>query len=221
MVFCTKADYAEATGTHNTQNANLVETLYSEKTPAQIADPRCRTTIYGYPIVIFHQEAENSEPVFIGKYNYNFDKGSEEVFGFDGAFDVESWEFKNNTSDACNFLAPIGSNWEDDFEARYPDKNTNISRFKIMHDWVVSTKGNVEKFKREFENYFDMHFSLIYYVYTSVMLMVDQRAKNMFLTYWADTGKWQPWFYDNDTCLGINNEGHLVFDLISGHVLSN
>ena len=26
-VFCIKVDYAEATGTHNTQNANLVETL--------------------------------------------------------------------------------------------------------------------------------------------------------------------------------------------------
>lgn len=211
-VFCVKADYAEATGTHNTQNANLVETLYSEKTPAQIKDARCRTTIFGYPIVIFHQETEDSTPVFIGKYNYNFDKGSEEVFGFDGSFDVESWEFKNNTSDVCNFLAPITGDWGEDFEARYPDGHKDLSRFKVMHDWVVSTKGNVEKFKAEFENYFDLHFSLIYYVYTSVMLMVDQRAKNMFLTYWAATGKWQPWFYDNDTCLGINNEGQMVFD---------
>ena len=213
VVFCTKADYAESTGTHNTQNANLVETLYTEKTPAQLRDSRCRTTIYGYPIVIFHQETENSTPVFIGKYNYNDDKGSEEVFGFDGSFDVESWEFKNNTSDQCNFLAEVtAENWSENFEARYPDKHSDITRFKVMHDWVVSTIGNVEKFRNEFENYFDLHYSLIYYVYTSVMLMVDQRAKNMFLTYWADTGKWQPWFYDNDTCLGINNEGHLIFD---------
>lgn len=212
-VFCTKADYAEATGTHNTQNANLVETLYSQKTPAQLKDSRCRTTIYGYPIVIFHQETPSSTPVFIGKYNYNFDKGSEEVFGFNESFDVESWEFKNNTSDQCNFLAEVtAENWSENFEARYPDKHSDITRFKVMHDWVVSTIGNVEKFRSEFENYFDLHYSLIYYVYTSVMLMVDQRAKNMFLTYWADTGKWQPWFYDNDTCLGINNEGHLVFD---------
>ena len=211
-VFCTKADYAESTGTHNTQNANLVETLYDEKTPAQENDERCRTTIFGYPIVIFHQETIADTPVFIGKYNFNFDKGSEEVFGFSGAYDVESWEFCNNTSDACNFLAPINGDWSTDFEARYPDKHTDISRFKVMHDWVVSTKGNVEKFKAEFENYFDLHFALIYYVYTSVMLMVDQRAKNMFLTYWGETGKWQPWFYDNDTCLGINNEGLLVFD---------
>ena len=66
-VFCVKADYAESTSTHNTQNANLAHTLYSEKTPAQEADNRCRSTIYGYPIVIFHQETESSEPEFIGK----------------------------------------------------------------------------------------------------------------------------------------------------------
>ena len=211
-IFCTKADYAESTGTHNTQNANLVETLYSEKTPAQLVDERCRTTIFGYPIVIFHQETSTSTPTFVGKYNFNFDKGSVEVYGFDGSFDAESWEFLNNTSDQCNFLAPIGDKWSEDFEARYPEEHKDITRFKIMHDWVVSTKGNLTKFKNEFESHFDLHYTLIYYVYSSVMLMVDQRAKNMFLTYWAKTGKWQPWFYDSDTCLGINNEGHLVFD---------
>lgn len=197
-VFCTKADYAESTSTHNTQNANLVETLYSEKTPAQEKDSRCRTTVYGYPIVIFHKATEDSIPEFIGKYNFNFDKGSEEAYGFDGSFDVESWEFLNNTSNLCNFLAPFDDTWEESFEARYPDKYKNIDRFKIMHDWVVSTIGDVEKFRNEFEDHFDLHYTLIYYVYTSVMLMVDQRAKNMFLTYWADTGKWQPWMYDND-----------------------
>lgn len=108
-----------------------------------------------------------------------------------------------------------------------------------MHDWVVSTRRDaatgraltesytdadgvvhthdtsdyrLAKFKMEFKNHFDMHYSLIYYVYTFFALMVDQRAKNMFLTYWGSLGKWQPWFYDNDTCFGINNEGQLVLD---------
>ena len=81
-----------------------------------------------------------------------------------------------------------------------------------MHEWVVSTKNDLDKFKMEFEDYFDLHYCLIYYVYTFVALMVDQRAKNMFLTYWGETGKWQPWFYDNDTSFGINNEGQLVLD---------
>lgn len=107
-----------------------------------------------------------------------------------------------------------------------------------MHNWVVSTwqdgaTGDVlnevytgidgtsytndtaeyrlAKFKKEFTEYFNLDFCLIYYVYTFVMLMVDQRAKNMFLTTW-DKVHWEPWLYDNDTCLGINNEGKLVFD---------
>ena len=195
-VVCIKVDYAEATGTHNTQNAVLIEKLYSEKVPAQEANPKVRTTIYGKPILLFHQQNAGDTPVFYGKANFNYDKGAEEAFGFTKDYDVECWEFCNNTSDACNFLGEIPESWGDDFEARYPDKYTNISRFKIMHDWVVSTKGNVEKFKNEFEQYFDLHYSLIYYVYTFFALMVDQRAKNLFLTYWGAKGKWYPYFYD-------------------------
>lgn len=211
-VICIKVDYAEATGTHNTQNANFVETLYSEPIPPQENEPKCRTTIYGKPILLFHQETDSSTPVFYGKSNMNYDKGAEHVFGFTSDYDVECWEFCNNTSDACNFLGTIPNDWSTDFEARYPDGYTDISRFKVMHDWVVSTKGNVEKFRNEFEDYFDLHYSLIYYVYTFFALMVDQRAKNMFLTYWGETGKFYPYFYDNDTSFGINNEGQLVFD---------
>ena len=68
QVFCLKADYAEGTGTHNTQNANLVETLYGELVPPQEDDARCRTTIYGFPCVVFHQATENDTPVFIGRF---------------------------------------------------------------------------------------------------------------------------------------------------------
>ncbi len=172
------------------------------------------------------------------KYNFNYDKGAENVFGFEKGTDVESWEFCNNTSDACLFKGEVPEVYKDDFEARYP-KNGSIARFKVMHDWVVSTNKNaatnealaetytdcdgvehtvdnaayrIAKFKTEFEDHFDMHFASIYYVYTFFALMVDQRAKNMFLTYWGSTGKWYPYFYDNDTSFGINNEGKLVFD---------
>lgn len=238
-VFCMKADYAEATGTHNTQNANLIGTLYQTKTPPQETDARVRTTVYGFPCVIYHKETESSAPVFNGKYNFNYDKGAENVYGFSADYpNAESWEFCNNTSDACLFHGPIGAEWGDDFEARYPDGNQDIQYFKTMHDWVVSTyqggatgsalaesytdaDGTVHttdnaayrlaKFKKEFTDHFDKDFCLLYYIYTFVMLMVDQRAKNMFLTTW-DHVHWQPWFYDNDTCLGINNEGALVFD---------
>ena len=227
-VFCMKADYAEATGTHNTGNANFIHTLYSDLTPAQEDDARCRTCIYGFPCVIFHKDDDSSTPVFVGKYNFNADKGAENLFGFTDDYDVECWEFLKNDTDQCNFrdtLDVTGTYWDDDkneyrpewtkhFEARYPDDgdDADVTRLKAIHDWVVSTKNNTAKFASEFESHFNLHKCLVYYVYTSLMLMVDQRAKNMMWTYWNDTGKWEPWFYDNDTCLGINNEGQLVFD---------
>ena len=189
--------------------------------------------------MIFHKADSASEPEFIGKYNANFDKGSLNVYGFTDEYPLaESWEFRNNTSDNCLFHGPVLEDWAENFEARYPDEYDDISSFKVMHDWVVSTwqdgatgeplgviytdiNGNtydmdtveyrLAKFKKEFTEHFDLGFCLIYYLYTFVMLMVDQRAKNMFLTSW-DKVHYQPWFYDNDTMLGINNEGVLVFD---------
>lgn len=173
------------------------------------------------------------------KYNCNHDKGSEETFGFTSDYpDVQSVEFCNNTSDACLFHGPIPSEWGDDFEFRYPDGHEDISAFRVMHDWVVSTyqvdatgaelesaytdvDGGVHthdtaeyrlaKFKKEFEEHFDMEYALVYYVYTFFALMVDQRAKNLFLTSW-DKKHWMCYFYDNDTIYGINNQGDLVLD---------
>ena len=67
-VLCFKADYAEATGTHNTGTANFVGTLYDAKVPPQEDDERVRTTIYGHPSVIFHKTDASADPVFVGRY---------------------------------------------------------------------------------------------------------------------------------------------------------
>lgn len=238
-VFCFKADYAEATSTHNTGSANYVDILYDKNIPPEDDDERVRTTIYGHPAVIFHKKDSSANPTFVGKYNANHDKGSEETFGFTEDYpDVQSVEFCNNTSDACLFHGPIPSNWSDDFEFRYPDGHSDISAFKEMHDWVVSTyqidatgdkldetyvgvdgtqythdtaEYRLAKFKKEFEDHFDMEYALVYYIYTFFALMVDQRAKNLFLTSW-DKKHWLCYFYDNDTIYGINNQGDLVLD---------
>ena len=160
--------------------------------------------------MIFHRSKAGETPLFIGKYNFNTDKSAENTFGF--AEGDESWEFLNNTSDRSNFLSAdfSGDGWKNDFEGRYPDGNEDISKMKEVFAWVVSCKGNVDKFKTELEQYFDKKTILFYDLITLVFGMVDQRAKNQFLTYYTG-GKWLFIFYDNDTVFGINNEGAIQF----------
>ncbi|WP_407403402.1 hypothetical protein [Sodaliphilus sp.] len=84
--FCLKADFAESSGTHNTGAANFIgEVLASSGilTPPQRIDPTVRTTIFGFPVLMFHQETESSPRTFIGKYNFNNDKSTADTFGFE------------------------------------------------------------------------------------------------------------------------------------------
>ncbi len=75
--------------------ARLYNDACPYKTPPQRADDRIRQGIDGFPIVIFWSNGDES--IFLGKYNFNNDKGTEVIFGFvDGD---ESWEIRNNTSD--------------------------------------------------------------------------------------------------------------------------
>jgi hypothetical protein len=47
-----------------------------------------------------------------------------------------------------------------------------------------SAEYRLSKFKSEFTQYFNMDFSLFYYILTLVLLMMDSRAKNMMLASW-------------------------------------
>lgn len=211
--FCWKADFAESSGTHNTGLANYIGWMLKEAgilTEPQKKNGLIRTTVYGEPCLIFHRASAGDTPLFIGKYNFNTDKSAENTFGF--AEGDESWEFLNNTSDRSNFRSVdfSGDGWKNDFESRYPDGNEDISHMREVFTWVVSCKDNIEKFKTEFAEHFDKKTIIFYYVITLVFGMVDQRAKNQFLTFYVG-GKWLFIFYDNDTVFGINNEGAIQF----------
>lgn len=83
--FCLKADFAESSGTHNTGAANMIDEILKATgilTPMQEIDNTVRTTIYGYPVLLFHQETQSSPIRFVGKYNFNNDKSTHETFGF-------------------------------------------------------------------------------------------------------------------------------------------
>lgn len=76
---------------------------------------------------------------------------------------------------------------------------------------IDNARYRLAKFKNEFTEYFDMDFSLFYYIITLVLLMMDSRAKNMMLASW-DRKIWYPIFYDMDTMLGLNNTGFNKFN---------
>lgn len=338
-VFCLKADFMESSSTHNTRTADIANRMYSKKTPPQKADNtgRTRTTIYGRPILVFYKDTEDSEPVFGGKFNFNYDKDAEDVFGFveDPTYEVvECVEFCNNTSDRCllhksEYVNTVYDAIEDkdipeyttDFEFRYQwrrDDNgdTPYAYLKAATDWVVTTDrsqatgeplatpyvtnegiatylydleqnivtftdsngvtrkaidiglgvtefvyeehtvdvanedGTVEKvtyyalpvdedgkevysfthdteayrlckFKTEFEEHFDKHFSFMYFLLMMSLGMIDSGTKNCFWATWGERHEkhpiesgdkvviWYPIFYDMDTMLGLSNAGKM------------
>lgn len=233
--FTFKADVASSEGANNVELVRLYNDICPYKTPPQAEDPRIRQGIDGFPIVMFQDDGQNV--IFIGKYNFNNDKGTENVYGF--ADGDESWEILNNTSSRVNWKSAdfTGEEWLNDFEGRYPDGNTDPANLSTLASWIVSTDQStatnealsasvtydgvtydkdtaayrLAKFKNEAADHFEMNDLLFYYLFTELFLMVDSRAKNAFPTFF-NGHKWI-WFpYDMDTAIGINNEGALVFD---------
>lgn len=88
-----------------------------------------------------------------------------------------------------------------------------------FYQFVVDSSD--EEFKSRFSDYFVLDSALYYYLFTTRYTMVDNRAKNLFFHY-GKTGevdaqgnpirKYDLSFdYDNDTALGTNNYGDLVY----------
>ena len=149
--FCMKADVASSEGANNVELVRLYCLACPYKTPAQEANPLVRQGIDGYPIVIFWYDTVNESTTFLGKFNFNNDKSTEEVFGFEDG--DESWEIKNNTSDRVlwksdDFTSTTTDDsgkttydWLNDFEARYPDTDPayeDPAQLQEFSSWMVS-----------------------------------------------------------------------------------
>lgn len=218
--FTFKADVASSEGANNVVLAEIYNDLCPVKTPEQEADPRVRQTIEGHPIVAFHDDGTGAK--FIGKYNFNNDKGTPEVFGFVAG--DESWEIKENGNALVSFKTDDFTNWQTSFEARYPDKNTDITRLQQFVSWVASTdstapgltesqkEARLQKFKDEIANWCSVDDAVFYYLYTLIFLCIDQREKNAFPTWKVEMEKWLWYFYDADSSIGTDNKGNLTFE---------
>ena len=138
--------------------------------------------------------------------------------------------------------------WRFDYEARFPSsKWVNYEKLQELQSFIYSTyRANatnadlsssvtyeevtytkdtadyrLAKFRNEFGNYAEVNSFIFYYIFTEFFLMVDSRAKNLFIGFsGSDTDpslnltidrKAVAEPYDMDTAMGTNNEAKLVF----------
>lgn len=137
--------------------------------------------------------------------------------------------------------------WYDDFEARFPEDTwrdiTQLNAFvtfikstdreqatgdslgsSVTYDGVTYTTDTaayrLAKFKAEFPKWAELNSAIYYYLFTEMFLMIDSRAKNMFVGFHGSTNEdgsiplarkavFEP--YDMDTAIGTNNSGILMF----------
>lgn len=240
--WCLKADFAESSGTHNTGIARLWNKAmygaiiqhknilgeevngYALRTQAQTAALAAgygydvRTTIDGFPIVLFYKAKESdTDLIFLGKYNFNNDKSTPSVFGFENIPDFDNsrmqcWETKDNGHPLGLFtdISGFDANWSEAFESRYPDTKTpDTADLKAFSLWINGVGQS--DFASQKWAHFDVYKVAAYYCYLMRFGAVDQPVKNAFLTS-EDGEKFFFINYDNDTINGLINTGRLALD---------
>lgn len=80
--------YMDSSHCNNTGSANFIadyNAALTGETPASKLNPLLRTTVYGYPVLIYYKEKlEDTEQKFIGVGNLNLDKSCKDSYGLDG-----------------------------------------------------------------------------------------------------------------------------------------
>ena len=129
--FTWKIDYMESSGSYNTGFANLLGNLqYPLYTKHPLEDlglsgAGLRTTVYGYPVLTFHEYTDYNNNVsnpgvryeYIGRYNMNLDKSANEAYGYESKTKnpyndktiksiAECWELSDNQGTWCSFKFP-------------------------------------------------------------------------------------------------------------------
>ena len=220
-IFCLKADYIESSHGNNTGMANFInDNVYDTKLPPQLENPARRTTIAGFPIVVYM----NGE--YLGVYNFNHDRYSTESYGYDYKKypNMLVYEINSNSNTSAGAFYRYGDNEESsaninerdyyarDFGLIYGNRTSDsdtYSEIKTLVEWVSVAEQDL--FRETISEHFNKEY-LFRYLLTVLMIGgVDSLGKNMKITTF-DGKVWYPTFYDLDTCLGIDNSGYLTIE---------
>ena len=236
--FTLKADVASCESANNIVLAKLFDDLSAELgilTPPQKKNKAVRQGMDGFPCVVFWDFGDG--PEFVGKYNFNNDKGTPDTFGFTDGDEI--WDVRNFDSQLSKFHTNVfDENWTNEYESIFPEDYFDPAKLQAMTDFIYSTwqeaaNGDtlpspvtyggttyqndtaayrLAKFKAEYPNWYDIDNAAFYYVFTLVMLLADNRQKNEHLGWLKDLRKWWEYPYDFDTALGTDNRGKLTFE---------
>lgn len=236
--FTLKADFASSESANNIVLAKLFDDLSRALgllTPPQVKNKAVRQGMDGFPCVVFWDYGDG--PEFMGKFNFNNDKGTPDTFGFVEGDQI--WDVRNFDSQLSKFHTNVfDENWTNEYESIYPEDYFDPAKLQEMTDFIYGTwqeaaTGNalptpvtydgvtydtdtaayrLAKFKAGYGDLYDLDNAAFYYVFTLVMLLADNRQKNEHLAWYKDLGKWWELPYDFDTALGTDNRGKLTFD---------
>ena len=153
--FTWKIDYMESSGTYNTGFANLMGNLqaplYNKHPLADLGlevSKDMRTTVYGFPVLTFHKFA-NGDYEYIGRYNMNLDKSSNEYYGFENesphpyvegktiADVAECWEMKDNQGSWCSLKFPNQAAREIGFDTRRGLEGSEQTKLEMSRHYEV------------------------------------------------------------------------------------
>lgn len=211
--------YVESSHANNTGVAKFInDCLYDTKTPMQLENENCRTTINGFPIELY----VNGE--YLGVYNFNHDRYSYQSYGYDYIKypNMLVYEINSNSNTSAGAFYRYGANAESsanvseieyykrDFKLIYGNRTTDsdtYSEIKSLVEWV--SVAEYDLFRETISEHFNKEFLFRYFLNVLFIGAVDSLGKNLKI-FTVDGKVWYPQFYDLDTVLGIDNSGYLT-----------
>jgi hypothetical protein len=144
------------------------------------------------------------------RYDYEARFPSDEWVDYAKLQELQSFVYSTYRANATGASLPSPVRYSDGFvngEERFTTFTNDTAEYRLR------------RFREEFGKYAEVNSFIFYYIFTELFLMVDSRAKNLFIGFSGGTATGttaidrkaiaEP--YDMDTAIGTNNEGSLVF----------